>query len=273
MKMATSKVPSTPKKSQQSPAKQAKPAPHTSTPQPAAATVTPAAATPNPPPSNRPNGGFCHAGCTNPAAPIQEDRSSLYYLLDLSGKHPEVIDIFQYHSHEYPPQYSTTLNSLKNQCDTKFHQTFQPGSNVHALVSGKPYEIGFLTGETQHLLDIIEKCYALSPQAVMTIHNIRRLTSQHASYIPPVNPIEPAITTPDVYYYLYRFVEDYKYNVRKKIPTDIVVESQSDTQYKIRFINTKLGYIIPAQLIESPKFKIITGKKFTDIINKSKVIP
>jgi hypothetical protein len=108
---------------------------------------------------------------------------------------------------------------------------------------------------------------------VNTIQAIRTLTFQHASYIPPVNPIGPVITTSEVYNCLYKFVEDYKYNVRRKIPTDIVIESQSNTQYKIRFINATSEYIIPAQLIDIPKFNTITGKKLADIINKSKVIP
>lgn len=281
--MATSNTPPTPtantKKTPQStqqPQKIATPAP------PIIATPTaPVTATTSATTSNRPNGGYCCAGCTNPATPIQENRSSLYYLLDLSGKLPVVIEIFQYHSHEYSPKYTTTLNPHPAQCDTKFHQTFVPGSNVHSLITGKPHNVGFLTGDTLHLLDIIEKCYTISPQAANTIQTIRNLTLKHASYVQPVYPIGLIISTPKVCYDLYRFVEDYKYNVKHKLSTSITVDSHSDTQYEIHFgqlpLNPPLaktpGYIIPTQLIDIPKFKILTAQKLVRIINKVKIIP
>jgi hypothetical protein len=194
-------------------------------------------------------------------------------LLDLSGKQPVVIEIFQYHSHEYHPRYTTKRIPAPVQCDTKFKQTLEPGSNVHSLVSGKPHEIGFLTDYTLHLLDILQKCYTISPQAATTIQTIRSLTLKHASPVPTVNPIGPTITAPDTYHALYRFTEDYKYNIKHKLSTALVLESQSDPQYKIRFAGQAIEYCIPAQLIDFPSFKILTAKKLINIIKNSNIIP
>ena len=111
------------------------------------------------------NGGFCCALCRSPAIPIAEDRSSIVYVIDLTTPTPTVLDLFQYHSYQYAPKYTTTINKTPQQCTAQFHKTFKHGSQFTGLVSGKTCEIGILTGNTADMLVLIEKCYQVLPRS------------------------------------------------------------------------------------------------------------
>ena len=139
---------------------------------------------PTPAPTTSPvwqNGGFCCAVCNSPhgkkATPIAEDLSSIVYVIDLTTPTPTVLDLFQYHSCQYAPKYTTTINKTPQQCTAQFHKTFKHGSQFTGLVSGKTCEIGILTGNTADMLVLIEKCYQVLPQsaAANTIGRIRSL--------------------------------------------------------------------------------------------------
>ena len=223
------------------------------------------------------NGGFCCALCNSPhgtkATPIAEDRSSVVYVIDLTTATPTVLDLFQYHSCEYTPRYTTTLNTTPQQCIDQFHKTFKHGSQFTRLVSGKSCEVGILTGNTADLLDLIVKCYQVLPQSAAA-NTIGRIRHYHAlsTPTPPANKMEADKKTIIVFQELLDFVAEYQYYRKNRQSTELVVETHSVNQYSVRFVNSNIKFIIPKILIDKPRFSRLAGDSLVKIIKKSIII-
>lgn len=230
---------------------------------------------PTPAPTTSPawqNGGFCCALCNSPsgkkATPIAEDRSSIAYVIDLTTPTPTVLDLFQYHSCEYAPRYTTTLNKTPQPCIDQFHKTFKHGSQFTGLVGGKTCEIGVLTGNTADMLVLIEKCYQVLPQSAAA-NTISRIRSFQTSPTSPTNKIGTDKKTITVFQELLDFVAEYQYYRKNRQSTELVVETHSVNQYSVRFVNNNIKFIIPKILIDKPRFSSLTGRTLVKIINKS----
>jgi len=233
----------------------------------------PAAVAPTAPPAWL-NGGYCWALCNLPgtkAKPIAEDRSSILYVIDLTSSTPTVIDLFQHHSCEYAPRYITQRNSTPQHCIDQYDKTLQGLISKGIVIGnkGKNYDFGILTGNTAEILDLIEKCYQISQTAANTIARIRNCHAR-STPTPIINPVGINISTIDIFSYLYRYVEDYKYNCKHKTDTKFVVSTHSTDQYILRFIGDPIKYILPkalflkAQSVKSPK--LVTARLLANTI-------
>lgn len=220
--------------------------------------------------STRQNGGHCCALCKSPSTPITEDRSSILYVLDLTIPTPTVLDLFQFHSCEYAPRYTTTINKTPQQCTDQFNKTLQ-GLKATGIVTGtvgKTYEIGILTGITADMLELIEKCYQVLPQSAAA-NTITRIRSFQTTSTSPTNKIGTDKKTIIVFKQLLDFVAEYKLSLKNKQSTDLVIETHSENQYSVRFVNNHSKFIIPKILIDKPRFSHLTGEKLSRIINRS----
>jgi len=219
------------------------------------------------------NGGFCCALCRSPATPIAEDRSSIVYVLDLTTPTPTALDLFQFHSCEYAPRYTTTINKTPQQCTDQFNKTLQ-GLKTTGIVTGavgKTYEIGILTGNTADMLVLIEKCYQILPQSAAA-NTIRRIRSFQTTPTSPTNKIGTDKKTIIVFQELLDFVAEYQYYRKNRQSTELVVETHSVNQYSVRFVNSNIKFIIPKILIDKPRFSSLTGRTLVKIINQSIII-
>ena len=184
-----------------------------------------------------------------------------------------MLDLFQYHSYQYAPKYTTTINKTPQQCTAQFHKTFKHGSQFTGLVSGKTCEIGILTGNTADMLVLIEKCYQVLPRSAAA-NTIGRIRHYHAlsTPTPPANKMEADKKTIIVFQELLDFVAEYQYYRKNRQSTELVVETHSVNQYSVRFVNSNIKFIIPKILIDKPRFSRLAGDSLVKIIKKSIII-
>lgn len=210
-------------------------------------------------------GGFCTAACYSgppkqSANQIMEKRSTIIYLLDLSTTKPTVLELFQFHSNEYPPLYTTTLNPTPQQCVEQYFMKTCHGRPVKNIVLGKHFATGTLTGETMDLVNLVTKFYNISPAAQQTITDII-LYYNRATQNPALSS-NPAKYCP--YDELIRFIADYSYHVNRHLCTKIVLNADCRINYSgntyftynnnhnyyiARMGNDKASYAIPSVII------------------------
>ncbi len=168
------------------------------------------------------SGGFCYANCPASEAnkPITDERSSLVYLLNLSTVKPTVLEIFQYHSPEYPPCYIRATDVKHNrtnnqQCLDQSRRSSVKSDYVKNIIvktKAKTVARGILTGNTEEQLKLLEdkNLYNLSHKAADTIESIRKF-SDYTPYKTqrPFTPLLPYTSfTANV---LVRFISDVDY--------------------------------------------------------------
>lgn len=208
------------------------------------------------------SGGFCYASCQASEAnkPITDERSSLVYLLNLSTVKPTVLEIFQYHSPEYPPCYIRATDvkhhrTIKQQCLDQSGRSSVEGNyakNIIAKANAKTVVHGILTGDTEEHLKLLEdkNLYNLSAKAADTIKSIRKF-SDYTPYKKqrPFTPLQPYTSfTADV---LERFISDVSYlrELKKRIRCVVINTHEDPDCFNLNIGTDRQNYPVLKRLV------------------------
>lgn len=204
--------------------------------------------------STRPNGGFCWANCSvmngQRAEPIKEKRSTIVYILDTtpqSGKEV-ILDVFQFHSSEYPPRYKTTtlIHNKHHQCTDKVSELLKSKTFKELKKNSKKWKIARITGDTERILKLIEKTYVISSKANETMIRILKF-NEHAK--DRVDFCETRNINNDYIKYMRSFIKDYDNCKKNRKSTRIVIEGNTSSYYTITLKDTKC-YVIDSYILD-----------------------
>lgn len=221
--------------------------------------------------SGRSNGGFCWANCsvTNGyrANPIEEKRSSILYILDITPRAGKevVLDVFQFHSDEYAARYRTThlINNKHHQCIRKTSQLLLSKTVKELVENCRKWDYETITGDTEENLKLLERSYVISSKATTTIQRIRRFNS-HAE---EVDFDKKTLANNNNIYYMDLFLKSYERLKKYKKSTKIKFTGNTYQTLTIT-LNSSEKYIFDRYILDTIQECSITAKILYQYFNK-----